>query len=92
MNSYFKMRNPNTKYASTPKDSSLAHCCQHAISSYLTHLVLLHAEISKLERNSNIYVFSTGGKMHFAAIISCGKQSIQTLSAPALTQRRKPRT
>lgn len=78
------MRNPNTKYA-TSKDSSFSHCCHHAKNSYLTHLFLPHASVSKFKTKNKIYVLSAGAKMLFPAIISLGKQSVQILSAPALT-------
>jgi len=69
-NSFFQMRNPNTKYATTSKNSSFSHCCRHAKNSYSTHFVLLHARVSKFKIKNRIYFFSAGAKMHFPVIIS----------------------
>lgn len=58
------MRNPNAKYATTSKDSSFSHCCQHAKNSYLTRLFLLHARVSKFKIKKKKY-FQLGKRCIF---------------------------
>lgn len=71
------MSNPDAKYATLEEGQKFLLICFPWMLD------------SKFEINNKINALSTGAKMHFPAIFSRGKQFIQILSVPSLTQSRK---